>query len=76
MEDQKIKEHADKHGVTDTHLHTHYSKKIDIIIVCQLPVYPKLSCTKVQTITKTLNQTHHNASQSKDGAALSSVKPA
>lgn len=34
MEDQKIKEHADKHEATDTHLHTHNSKKIDIIIVC------------------------------------------
>lgn len=27
MEDQEIKEHADKHKATDTHLHTHYIKK-------------------------------------------------
>lgn len=39
---------------------THYSKEIDVIIICQLPVHQKLSCTKVQTtITKTLKQTWH-----------------
>lgn len=27
MEDQEIKEHADKHKATDTHLHTQYIKK-------------------------------------------------
>lgn len=63
MEDQKIKEHADKHEATDTHLHTHNSKKRDIIIICWLPVHQKLSCTKVHTtITRTLKQTwHHKA---------------
>lgn len=74
MEDQKIKEHADKQEATDAHLRTRYSKKTDIIIVCQLPVHQKLSYTSLDHHNQ--NSQSNMTSQSQDGAAPGPVKPA